>query len=56
VRRRELRRANSSKAGEPYHYPESFTELLACVRLLFRPHALQADRGVRLIPIRVRGG
>jgi len=34
VRRRKLRRANRSKAGEPYHYPASFTELLTFVRLL----------------------
>ena len=57
---RELRRANRGKAGEPYshHYPESFMELLAFLYSgsSSTSHALGADRGVRALPLRVRGG
>jgi len=33
--KRELKKANKGKVGEPYHYPESYIRLLAFIRLLF---------------------
>jgi hypothetical protein len=53
--KRELKKANDGKVGEPYHYLESYIRLLAFVRLLFHP-ALQADGGFRTLPLQVRGG
>jgi len=53
-RKRELKKANDGKVGEPYHYPESYIRLLAFVRLLFHQPALQADGGVRTLPLQVR--
>jgi len=54
--KRELRKENEGKVGEPYHYPESYIRFLAFVRLLFHKPALQADRGVRPLPLEVREG
>jgi hypothetical protein len=34
-REKELKKANDGKVGEPYRHPESYTRLLAFVRLLF---------------------
>ena len=41
--KRELRKENKGKVGEPYHYPESYIRFLAFVRLLFHQPYRQTE-------------
>jgi len=41
--KRELKKENEGKVGEPYHYPESYIRLLAFVRLLFHQPYRQTE-------------
>ena len=45
--KRELKKANDGKVGEPYHCPESYIRLLAFVRLLFHQPYRQTEGFVR---------
>jgi hypothetical protein len=47
--KRELKKANEGKVGEPYHYPESYIRLLAFVRLLFHQPYRQAEGFVHFL-------
>jgi len=53
--KRELRKANDGKVGEPYHYPESYIRLLACIRLLFHLPYRQAEGFVTFLSKHVEG-
>jgi hypothetical protein len=39
----ELEKMNEGKVGEPYHYPESFVQLLGYLRTYLFPLATQTD-------------
>lgn len=53
--KRELKKANKGKVGEPYHYPESYIRLLAFVRLLFRQPYRQTEGFVHFLSRFVEG-
>ena len=53
--KRELRKANKGKVGEPYHYPESYIRLLAFVRLLFHQPYRQTEGFVHFLSRFVEG-
>jgi len=53
--KRELKRANDGKVGEPYHYPESYIRLLAFVRLLFHQPYRQTEGFVHFLSRFVEG-
>ena len=53
--KRELKKANDGKVGEPYHYPESYIRLLAFVRLLFHQPYRQTEGFVRFLSKFVEG-
>ena len=53
--KRELRKANDGKVGEPYHYPESYIRFLAFVRLLFRQPYRQTEGFVHSLSRFVEG-
>ncbi len=53
--KRELRKANDGKVGEPYHYPESYIRLLAFVRLLFHQPYRQTEGFVHFLSRFVEG-
>ena len=47
--KRELKKENEGKVGEPYHYPESYIRLLAFVRLLFHQPYRQTEGFVHFL-------
>jgi len=47
--KRELKKANKGKVGEPYHYPESYIRLLAFIRLLFHQPYRQTEGFVHFL-------
>lgn len=53
--KRELKKANAGKVGEPYHYPESYIRLLAFVRLLFHQPYRQTEGFVHFLSRFVEG-
>jgi hypothetical protein len=53
--KRELKKANDGKVGEPYHYPESYIRLLAFVRLLFHQPYRQTEGFVHFLSRFVEG-
>ena len=53
--KRELKKANNGKVGEPYHYPDSYIRLLAFVRLLFRQPYRQTEGFVHFLSRFVEG-
>ena len=53
--KRELKKANKGKVGEPYHYPESYIRLLAFVRLLFHQPYRQTEGFVHFLSRFVEG-
>jgi IS5 family transposase len=53
--KRELRKENEGKVGEPYHYPESYIRLLAFVRLLFHQPYRQTEGFVHFLSRFVEG-
>ena len=53
--RRELKKANEGKVGEPYHYPESYIRFLAFVRLLFHQPYRQTEGFVHSLSRFVEG-
>ncbi len=53
--KRELKKANDGKVGEPYHYPESYIRLLAFVRLLFHQPYRQTEGFVHFLSKFVEG-
>ncbi|MDG6987176.1 MAG: transposase, partial [Nitrososphaerota archaeon] len=53
--RRELKKANEGKVGEPYRYPESYIRFLAFVRLLFHQPYRQTEGFVHSLSRFVEG-
>lgn len=53
--KRELRKANDGKVGEPYHYPEAYIRLLTFVRLLFHQPYRQTEGFVHFLSKFVEG-
>ena len=53
--KRELKKANDGKVGEPYRYPESYIRLLAFVRLLFHQPYRQTEGFVHFLSSFVEG-
>lgn len=53
--KRELRKANDGKVGEPYHYPEAYIRLLTFVRLLFHQPYRQTEGFVHFLSRFVEG-
>src|SRR5438552_16055515 len=53
--KRELKKANDGKNGEPYHYPESYIRLLAFIRLLFHLPYRQEEGFVTFLSKHVKG-
>ena len=53
--KRELKKANDGKVGEPYHYPEAYIRLLAFVRLLFHQPYRQTEGFVHFLSKYVEG-
>ena len=53
--KRELKKENEGKIGEPYHYPESYIRLLAFVRLLFHRPYRQTEGFVHFLSRFVEG-
>jgi len=47
--KRELKKENEGKVGEPYHYPESYITLLAFIRLLFHQPYRQTEGFVHFL-------
>jgi hypothetical protein len=47
--KRELKKANEGKVGEPYQYPESYIRLLAFIRLLFHQPYRQTEGFVHFL-------
>jgi len=53
--KRELKKENEGKVGEPYHYPESYIRLLAFIRLLFHQPYRQTEGFVHFLSRFVEG-
>ena len=53
--KRELKKANDGKVGEPYHYPESYIMFLASMRLLFHMPYRQTEGFVASLSTFVEG-
>src|SRR5712691_10572015 len=53
--KRELKKENEGKVGEPYRYPESYIRLLAFVRLLFHQPYRQTEGFVHFLSGFVEG-
>ncbi len=53
--KRELKKANDGKVGEPYHYPESYIRLLAFIRLLFHQPYRETEGFVRFLSKHIDG-
>lgn len=53
--KRELKKANDGKVGEPYHYPESYIRLVAFIRLLFHQPYRETEGFVRFLSKHIDG-
>jgi len=53
--KRELKKENEGKVGEPYHYPESYIRLLAFIRLLFHQPYRQTEGFVHFLSKHIEG-